>query len=158
MTILYILIGILVFLLLKKLYMRRKSCCPYREEYGSVIDVQPSQFTLPLGKLKAHYLDNRGRISVEDLDVVLNKIQPTESYGVMSISNDIENRKGCENSPEMLKQIVPYSNPILEKRGVKIGRNPFDNSVIITPYSGPDNSFPYPVGFWIRVVDKDSVY
>jgi hypothetical protein len=54
--------------------------------------------------------------------------------------------------------IVPYSNPILEKRGVKIGRNPFDNSVIITPYSGPDNSFPYPVGFWIRVVSADSIY
>lgn len=158
MLLIVVVVIVLFFILFSNRRCKKRDKRCYSEGYGSVINKQPSQFILPLGALKAHYLNNRGVISVENLDVVLQKIQNGESFGIMTEGNNVANRKGAENAKQMLKQIVPFSDPKLEARGLKIAKNPFDNSDILIPYSGPQDDYPYPKGFWLRVVNKNSIY
>lgn len=129
------------------------------EPYGSVILRQPSQFvggSQGIGNLITLYQNSRGVFTRLPLNQVLSQINANENFVLSSTDNDIGNRKGLENPTAIIADIIPYVQPILNNKGLKIAINPFNDEYIMRPFADKDEA--YPTGYWLSVVDSSSVY
>ena len=126
------------------------------EKYGTLALGPPPPIQGSVGDLVTVYMNVRGEFSKLPLGKVLEIIGGNENFVCSSTDNNIVNREALEEPRTVLGEIVPFANTILNKRGLKIASNPFDSSVILRPFTDKDEA--YPTGFWLSVVDSDSVY
>lgn len=128
----------------------------FKESYGSVILKQPAQFAGGIGNLMTLYQNSRGVFTRLPLDQVLAQINANENFVISSTDNDIGNRRSLENPTSIISDIIPYVQPILNNKGLKIAINPFNDEFIMRPFTDKDEA--YPTGYWLSVVDSSSVY
>lgn len=115
-----------------------------------------SSFSTPIGLLLTTKQNVEGNFTKLQLDSVLDSISPGENIVISSTDNDLSNRKGLENSLDVTKEIIPYIELVIHKKGLKVAKNPFDGMYILRPYN--DNNQAYPTGYWLSIVDTNSVY
>lgn len=142
------------------------------ENYGSIVKHDP--FPLPLkdssvGDLVAQYQNYRGEITKASLLTVLGVINPGENFGLMQSDNDIKCsegdlrcdsirgsfRRGFQNIDIVKTVFVPFCDKILNKRGLKISKNKFDDNPEQPILKIYQNGQDFPLGYWMFVSKID---
>jgi hypothetical protein len=135
-------------------FLLRKKDKKTDERYGDVISHQYFQFQANLGDLIATKYNYRDEMVKGKLGDILANINPGEKVAVLSIDNNIGNRRGLESEEPVRQNLVPAVHSALKSRGLKVARNSWDGQVILKEYSG---DYDYPIGYFIFVEKLDNI-